>query len=121
MENNMFGDSLISRLESFKEITESTTNFDEERAKLVLRELEDILTHEKYGLEGKNKQDMSISDRLILREVLELAMILNARIRNYEENRNYYERLSFFYFNDKTLPQSQRMFMLIDLSLILDL
>lgn len=117
----LFGDSFFSRLERFKEITESTTNFDEERARLVLGELEDILNKEKLITESGINPDISMPDRIAFREVLELTMILNVRTSNYEDIRKYYEQLKFFYFYDDELPQSQRMFMLIVLSLLVDL
>lgn len=121
MEKMSFGDSVISRLERFKEITESTINFDEERARLVLGELEDILNQGKFVLESGLNPNISMSDQIAFREVLELAMILNVRVSNYEEIRKYYKQLNFFYFHDNNLPQSQRMFMLIALSLLVDL
>ena len=121
MEKMTFGDSFISRLESFKEITESTTNFDEERARLVLKELEDILKEKNYEPGDEINNTMKLSDRLALRETFELAMVLNSRTRNYEEIRKYYQQLEFFYFKINDLPESQRMFMLMDLYLLVDL
>ncbi|OHS96461.1 hypothetical protein TRFO_37349 [Tritrichomonas foetus] len=113
------GDSLISRLEKFKEITESTLNFNEDLANLLFDELSDIFNKLGYFSHNSNKQ--STSERLIFREMLELAMILKVRTKNYKDIKKYYEQLRRLYFGHSDLPESQRMFLLIDLTLLVDL
>lgn len=112
-------DDLFSRLEKFKEVTESPTYFDSEKAQILLHELKIILMKHDYLSSDAN--NINFAERLMFREVFELAIIMCVRMENFNDIQNYFNQLSFFYFKNDDLPQSQRMFTMIDVSLLMSL
>lgn len=113
-------ENFFSQLEKFKEVIESPSNFDSKKAQVLLHELKIILMKHEYLSSNANK--ISFAERLMFREVLELAIIMCVRMENFNDDiQNYFGQLSFFYFENNDLPQSQRMFTIIDVSLLMSL
>ncbi|OHT07290.1 putative 26S proteasome non-ATPase regulatory subunit 8 [Tritrichomonas foetus] len=112
-------EALISRLEKLKEITESQTSFDSQQARVILHELKIILIQKGYLSQDADKIDFS--ERIMYREILELAMIMGVKMQEFGEIQNYFRQLSFYYFENPDLPFSQRMFTLINVNLLMDL
>ena len=117
---------LITRLEKFKEIIESPDNFNENQAEVFLHELKIILMKNEYL--SQDARQINFAERMMFREILELAIILCVRtIQCSKENekrkqiQNYFKQLSFYYFENNDLPQSQRMFTMINVNLLMDL
>lgn len=109
-------EDLFTRLEKFKEVIESPSNFDRDQAQNSLHELKIILIRREYLSNNANK--INFAERMMFREVLELAIIMCIRMENFNDIQNYFYQLSFYYFENNDLPQSQRMFTLIDVSLL---
>ena len=87
-------DDLFSRLEKFKEVTESPTYFDSEKAQILLHELKIILMKHDYLSSDAN--NINFAERLMFREVFELAIIMCVRMENFNDIQNYFNQLSFF-------------------------
>lgn len=109
-------ESLLTRLENFKQITESTVNFDDEHACVLLRELKIVLV--KFNYLSVNCTEAPIGQRIIFREILELATILNLRLKKHQEIQDLFSQLKFFYYENPDLPTSQRMNTIIGLNLL---
>ncbi|KAK8892172.1 hypothetical protein M9Y10_029395 [Tritrichomonas musculus] len=112
-------DDIFERLEKFKEIVESPGDFDSSRAQVLFHELKIILMKNEYLSSDANK--INFAERMMFREILELAIIMCVKIKNFKDIQNYFSQLSFFYFENNDLPQSERMFTIIDVSLLMDL
>ena len=107
---------LEEQLDNFKEIVETQIGFDPSFALSTLEEIKVLLTKCEYL--SQKSPSLPVYERLLFREILELAFILSIRIQSREYIYNFFQQLRFFYFSNDDLPISERMFTIIDTYLL---
>ena len=104
------------KLDYFKEIVETQIAFNPAVADSTLDDIKVLLTKCQYL--SQNSSSLPIYDRLLFREILELAVILGIRLNSKERIHDIFQQLRFFYFSNDDLPISERMFTIIDTYLL---
>ena len=85
------------KLDYFKEIVETQIAFNPAVADSTLDDIKVLLTKCQYL--SQNSSSLPIYDRLLFREILELAVILGIRLNSKERIHDIFQQLRFFYFS----------------------
>lgn len=113
----MTSDSAQSKFESLKQIVDSDSPLDAERAESLINDLK--LEFYQYQFEEKQQNnEISLESIILFRDILEYDALFSIKTKNLDEFERAMDQLKCYYFRDINLPPSENMPLLLAIHLV---
>lgn len=110
-------DIVQSKFESLKQIIDSDTLLDAQRAESLINDLK-LEFYQHQFEEKQNNREISLESKILFRDILEYDALFSIKTKKFEEFERAMAQLKCYYFRDIDLPPSENMPLLLAVHLV---